>query len=318
MAPGGPVERRDHVVREAEDLGRLADRRARAIGGDRGGEPGALAPVALIDVLDHLLAPLVLEIDVDVGRLVALGRDEALEQEIEARRIDLGDAEAEADRGIGRRAAALAQDSATSGEAHDVVHGEKIRRVVERGDQRHFVLQRLARPFGHALRITRPRAGFGKSFERGLGRGKAFAQLLRIAMGEFVQAEREAVEEADRLLDGFRRFGEEPRHLARTFKMALGVGLGQAPRDLERASLANAGDDVGERAPLGRMHQRIVGRDEPAACLTRQRGASRETATHVLAVSQACADPEARTEGVAEAEEDFLLPLREKVARRAG
>ena len=91
VAPGRAVQRGDDVVGEAEDLGRLADRRAGAIGDHGGGEPGALAAVALVDVLDHLLAPLVLEIDVDVGRLVALGRDEALEQQIEARRIDLGD-----------------------------------------------------------------------------------------------------------------------------------------------------------------------------------------------------------------------------------
>ena len=32
---------------------------------------GALAAIALVDVLDHLFAPLMLEIDVDVGRLVA-------------------------------------------------------------------------------------------------------------------------------------------------------------------------------------------------------------------------------------------------------
>ena len=156
------------VVREAEDLGRLADRRARAIGDDRGGEPGALAPVALVDVLDHLLAPLVLEIDVDVGRLVALGRDEALEQKIEARRIDLGDAEAEADRRIGRRAAALAEDAARAGEAHDVVHGEKIGRVVERGDQRELMRERLARPLRNALGIARPGALPGEGFERRL------------------------------------------------------------------------------------------------------------------------------------------------------
>src|SRR5208283_5823826 len=111
LAPGGSVERRDDVVREAENLGRLADRRTRAIGRHSGGQSGAFAPVAPVDVLDHLLAPFVLEVDVDVRRLVAFRRYEALEKEIEARRIDLGDAEAEADCGIGRRAAALAQDS---------------------------------------------------------------------------------------------------------------------------------------------------------------------------------------------------------------
>src|SRR5690349_10994625 len=52
---------------------RLADVAQRALGliGDqRGRQRGAFAPVFSVDVLDDLLAPLVLEIDVDVGRLV--------------------------------------------------------------------------------------------------------------------------------------------------------------------------------------------------------------------------------------------------------
>ena len=69
-----------------------------------------MAAIAVVDVLDDDLAPLVLEIDVDVRRLATVGGDEALEQEIDAGGIDLGDAEAVADRGIRRRAAALAQD----------------------------------------------------------------------------------------------------------------------------------------------------------------------------------------------------------------
>ena len=91
VAPGRGVERGDDVVGKAEDLGRLANRRARAIGYDRRRQPGPLAPVARVDILDHFLAPFVLEVDVDVGRLVALGRDEALEQKIELGGIDLGD-----------------------------------------------------------------------------------------------------------------------------------------------------------------------------------------------------------------------------------
>ncbi len=65
------------------------------------------------------------------GGSLPLGRDEALEQEIEALGVDRGDAEAVADRGVGRRAAALAEDAALPCEAHDVVDGEEIGRVVE-------------------------------------------------------------------------------------------------------------------------------------------------------------------------------------------
>ena len=155
LAPGGSVKSGDDIVGEAEDLGRFADRRARAISDHRGGEAGALAPIVIIDILDHLFAPLVLEVDVDVGRLVALGRDETLEQKIEMRRIDLSDAKAITDRGIGRRAAALTEDSLRAREAHDVVHGEEVRRVIERGDQLKFVCQRFSRALRNAVRIAR-------------------------------------------------------------------------------------------------------------------------------------------------------------------
>ena len=106
-----------------------------AVADHRGGERGAVAAVFLVDVLDHLLAPLMLEIDVDVGRLVARGADEALEQHVDPGGIDRGDAEAIAHHRIGRRAAPLAQDAAAPGKRDDVVHGEEIARVVEPLDQ---------------------------------------------------------------------------------------------------------------------------------------------------------------------------------------
>ena len=91
--------------------------------------------------------------------------------------------------------------------------------------------------------------------------------------------------------------------------MPLGVGLGQAPRGLERRAFADAGEDVGERAPLGRMHQRVVGRDQRRADLARERRASREPPAHVLAISQARADPQALAEGLAQAGESPTLTL---------
>ena len=86
-APDGAGERADRILRQAEDLADLAHRRARAIGDDGGGEAGAVAAVFPVDVLHHLLAPLVLEIDVDVGRLAALLGDEAFEEEAAGLRV---------------------------------------------------------------------------------------------------------------------------------------------------------------------------------------------------------------------------------------
>ena len=114
-APQRAGERADRVAGEAEGLADFADGAAAAIADHGGGEAGAIAAVLSIDVLDHLFAPLMLEIDVDVGRLAALGRDEAFEQQVDAIGIDLGDAEAIADDGIGRRAAPLAEDALANG-----------------------------------------------------------------------------------------------------------------------------------------------------------------------------------------------------------
>ena len=119
-----------------------------AVADHRGGEPGAVAAVFLVDVLDHLLAPLVLEIDVDVGRLAARGADKALEQHVDAGRVDRGDAEAVAHHRIGRRAAPLAQDAAAARERDDVVHGQEIAGEIELLDQRQLVLDQAADMLG--------------------------------------------------------------------------------------------------------------------------------------------------------------------------
>ena len=126
------------VFAKAHHLADLADRRARAVVDHGRGDPGAVAAVFLVDVLDHFLAPLMLEIDVDVGRLAPLFGNEALEQQVAGRRVDRGDAEAITDRAVRRRAAALAQDRRVEAarEGDDVVDGQEIAREVEPLDQR--------------------------------------------------------------------------------------------------------------------------------------------------------------------------------------
>ena len=120
-----------HVLLEAHRLADLADSHARAVVNDGRADGGSFARVALVEILDDLLAPLMLEIDVDVGRLAPLGRDETLEQHIDAGGINGGDAKAIAHRAVGGRAAPLAQDGVLLGEAHHIVHGEEIARIVE-------------------------------------------------------------------------------------------------------------------------------------------------------------------------------------------
>ena len=120
------------VLAEAERLADLADRALRPIVDHCRGNTGAMAAIALVDMLDDLLAPLMFEIDVDIGRFAPLFRDEAREEQVMLR---IGSTqvipEHVADGGIGRGAAPLAQDALVFGIAHDVVDGQEIARVIE-------------------------------------------------------------------------------------------------------------------------------------------------------------------------------------------
>ena len=107
------------VLGEAERLADVADRALGAIADYCRAQSGVIAAILLEDPLHDDLAPLVLEIDVDVGRLAALLRHEALEQQVVRGRIDRGDAQHVADRGVGGAAAALAEDVLRSREPDD-------------------------------------------------------------------------------------------------------------------------------------------------------------------------------------------------------
>ena len=147
---------------EAQRLAHVAHRALGPVGDDGGGQRRAIAAVFRIEILDHLLAPLVLEIHVDVGRLVALVGNETLEQHVHAGRVHFGDVQRITHRRIGRRAAPLAQDAAAAGEAHDVVHGEEVRLVFELCDERQFVFHQGAHLVGHAVREALREPFFGQ------------------------------------------------------------------------------------------------------------------------------------------------------------
>src|SRR5215469_15613309 len=92
---------------EPEDLAEISHGASRSVHDDGGGDRRPLASILPVDVLNDFLAPLVLEIDVDVGRFVALLGDEALHQERAALEPHGRDAEAIADERVRGRAAAL-------------------------------------------------------------------------------------------------------------------------------------------------------------------------------------------------------------------
>jgi hypothetical protein len=88
-----------------------------------------------------------LEIDVDVGRLAAVFGNEAREQQAVLGGIDRRHAQAEADRGIGRRSPPLAEDAHAPRLADDVVHGDEIVGIVHLLDQPQLFGELRRRPW---------------------------------------------------------------------------------------------------------------------------------------------------------------------------
>ena len=145
---------------EAERLAHVAHGRARPVRDDVGHLCRVAAAVALVHVLDHLFAPLRLDVHVDVRRAVACRRQEALEQQTEVDRVDVGDAERVTDGRVGRRAAPLAVDVQPPAHLRDVPHDEEVAGEAELADHVELVLDLLPRP-RHPLALGRPVARQG-------------------------------------------------------------------------------------------------------------------------------------------------------------
>ena len=212
--------------------------------------------------MDHLLAPLVLEIDVDVGRLFPLGRDEALEQEVDLGRVDIGDGEAIADGGVGGGAAPLAENAEAARVVHDVMDGEEVGRVVERGDEHEFLLDGVADMSGNAVRETPLSALPSEILEMGLRGLAVWHRLVRIFIFQLIEGEGAGLRDLDGAVKRFLVASEQARHLFRGFQMPLGIGFETEAGFRYRALLADAGEHVLERAAVGCVIEHAARGDE--------------------------------------------------------
>src|ERR1700674_2309258 len=126
-----------------------------------------------------------------------------------------------------------------------------------------------------------------------LRRGEALARLVGIfRLLQFIEGEAAAIEEAQRLRHRPRDRAKQPGHLLRPLQMPLGIGLQPAAGGLDRHKLADAGDDVLQRPPLGRVIEHVVGRDQRSECVAGDLGEARQPAFVVAAVEYARAEPD--------------------------
>ncbi len=284
-APGTAGEPVDTLRREAQCPADIADRSSGVVMADHGGQRRAMAAVAAEDVLDHLLAALMLEIDIDIRRLVAFAGDEALEQQRRARRIDLGDSQRVADRRVGRRAAPLAQDVLPPREVDDVMHGEEIVLVAELIDQCELVVDLRGRLLGHAIRPA-SRAALSRQLAQPLGRRLALRHHL-VGIGVVQLAEIEVAARRQRHALGHQLNGIDRGQRIPAAQMALAVGEQRVSR-LEHAQVVtNRGEAVLQRPPAPGMHVNVSRRQYRNAQLGGQRLQSGQTRRVVAAVLEA-------------------------------
>ena len=131
---------------EAEGFADFAGGGFAAVGDDVGGHGGAEFAVALVDVLDGLLAFFFGgQVEVDVGPLAAVFAEEALEEELHADGVDGGDFERVADGGVGGGAAALDEDVVALAVADDVPDDEEVAGEAEFGDEGELVIDLFTR-----------------------------------------------------------------------------------------------------------------------------------------------------------------------------
>ena len=225
----------------AESLGHVPDRRLRPVA-DHVGHLGGVAPaVTLVDLLDHLLATVGVEVDVDV-RLLLPGRgQEPLEGQVEHDRVHRGDLEHVADHRVGRRAPALAEDAPVPGVVDHVVHDQEVAREVLLLDDLELFLQPLLGllPDVRVALVGAPAAELAQPADRGVAERDALLGQPRLGQ---LQVEGALVGDLDGLRDRAGIAGEQLRHLRPGAQ--VGAGTGQPAVHLGQAA---AGPDRGHR-----------------------------------------------------------------------
>jgi len=90
---------------------------------------------------DHLVAPPPAEVEIDVGAILARRIQEALEGQLVAQRIGIGQLEAIGHQAVRRRSASHVRDALGAGEVGDPLHQEEVGRVTQLVDGRELVVQ---------------------------------------------------------------------------------------------------------------------------------------------------------------------------------
>ena len=245
---------------EAERLADFARGAAAAVGDHVGGHRRPQPAVLLVDVLDHPLAPVAArQIEIDVGPLAALFRQEPLEQEIHPDRIDRRDAEAVAHGAVRRGAASLHEDVLLAAVVDDVPDDQEVAGEIELLDQ-----IELAGDLRAGAVVKRPVAIAGAELgDAPRNEHLRFAGRHRVVgepVAEIGHRVLQPIGELARARHRVRVIAEERRHLVRRLSdSARRSAPGACPACVEVGVMMDAGEHVEQRPRLRRREPDAVG-----------------------------------------------------------
>ncbi len=308
VAAGGelrhPVER---GRRQVEHLAHVADRALHAVADHVRDHRRTFAPVLRVDVLDHLLATPVLDIQVYIRRFGALAAEKPLEEQVHPNRVDRGHPEAVTHRRVGRRPPALREDALPFAVLDDLPHREEVAAVLELVDERELLLQLRAHVGRDGPAVALPCAGEGELPEPFRCRVAGRHPLLRIAVLDLLEAECGPPGDLQGAGYQLRSVAVALGHLF--FRKEPEARVRRQPRAclVERDTVADAGEHVVQLAPVRAVVEHLRSGDEGYAVPAREVPESAivggVAGTPVPGVSEV----ERVTEGVAEGGERALL-----------
>ena len=265
----------DLAVGHLQHPAHIADDGARlelAEGDDLG---DAVAPVFALDVTDDLVAALLAEIDVEVRHRHAVGVQEALEQQPEAQRVEIGDLERPGHCGAGARTPPRPHRNALPLRPLDEIgDDEEITGEAHIDDDVELV--------GEALAIGRgvdPQPGEAPGETVG-GVGAQFRGFVAPRGGETGQGRQQRVARLDaesatpgdrqRVVAGFRQVAEQRPHVRRGLEMVLRSHAGTvALRHI--GAVGDAQQGVVRLMHVGGGEKGVVGGDQRQAGLVSER-----------------------------------------------
>ena len=266
---GDPVDEAIGVAQHAPDVPHHRLGGHAAVGDDL---RHAVAPVGCGDVVDDLVAAIHAEVDIEVGHGHALGIEEALEQQLELDRIEIGDFQGIGHQRARARATARAdRDAMLLGPLDEVGDDQEVAGEIHLVDDPDFQFQPGAVSGGAFFERARADGGtdgqtFLKPAPAFLGKILAGGQARRhrkIRQEILAEGERQiaALGNLDRIFQGLRQIGEQGRHCLGALQILLIGIVPGPPRVIQNPALMDADPGLMGIEVAGVKETNVVGGD---------------------------------------------------------